>query len=223
MPAWIQEWSKCLWTRRYRGSGSSFVNIVPISKIWLRLVAWFSKVRRLGSFENQVSEHGFRSSSSLRLHYHAEPLKVQTWSAAVAPVFQVRLLGARSGPITASVFLECSFQLGFHPEGAQLQTPRPACNANQGAIGEGSFKSVPDPKLNANIGAASRYSANKPRCRDQGLHGRSALDFSTHITGKKSLKQHILRRWGYFSWRRYHYTGKITRPVPDCLFSSTPH
>ena len=76
------------------------------------------------------------------------------------PCFRQGLLRARSVPIAASAFLEHSFQLGCHPEGAQLQTPRPLCNANQGAISEGSFKSVPDPKLNANIGAASRYFAN---------------------------------------------------------------
>lgn len=160
MSAWLQEWSKCLRMRRYGENKSSFVNMVPISKIWLRLVAWFSKVWYLGCFENQVSEHGFRSSGSLYLQYHAVTVKEQTWTAAAAPIFQVGLFGAHSGPRAASAFLEHSFQLGFHPGGAQLQNPRLLCNTNQGAIGEEDSKVHSWPKMNANLGAASHCFAN---------------------------------------------------------------
>lgn len=77
-------------------------------------------------------------------------------------------------------------------------------------------KCIPDPKFNANIGAASRYFANKPTCRDQGLHKCSALDFSTHITGKKSLKQYILRWWGFF----FDDADTITQGRPQGLYKS---
>lgn len=75
-----------------------------------------------------------------------------------------------------------------------------------------------------------RYSltllCQQPTHRDQRLHRCSALQFSTYITGKKSLKQYVLRWRGLFWWSRYHYTGKITRPVrstPASLFPSNPH
>lgn len=66
----------------------------------------------------------------------------QRWSRpGVAPVSQVRLPRVHSVPVAASALPERSFQLEFHPEGAQLQkTSRPLCSANPGAIGEEASK-----------------------------------------------------------------------------------
>lgn len=204
MAAWIQKWSKCLWTRSYSKRGSSFV---PISKIGLRTVAWFSKVQYSEFFANQVSEHGFRSSSR-----HSEGSTLECGRGTPG--------SGRAAWGSLWHIPRSQISMGFYPEGAQKQTPK-LCKANQGATGEGSFRSAPDPKINASTGAASGYFAETITWRDQGLCGYSPLSFVTRITGKKSLNQNTLRWWVRGFWmKQLPYTGRSAQSSP---FSSTPH